>query len=164
MELIEHTINWSKGEILESTITGIGGLLLLVSGIIFWKFGDTANAKALVLPLVIVGLLIIAAGSFGVASNKAKINRFQQEYQKNPFSFVQSEKERVEGFDNIFKYSYPGAIILVIAGAILFFLFQSPNIKAISLTLMLLGLIAYFIDFFAAERAEIYYHEILKAV
>lgn len=164
MELIEHTINWCKGEILESSITGIAGLLILISGILFWKFGGTAYAKALVLPLVIVGLFITATGSFGVFSNKARINTFQQEYQKDPVSFIQSEKERVEGFDNIFKYSYPAAIILVIAGAILFFLFKSPNIKAISLTLMLLGLMAYFIDFFAAERADIYYKEILNAI
>jgi hypothetical protein len=164
MSFIEHTVNWSKGEILESTITGIAGFLVLIAGILFWKFGDTANAKALILPLVIVGLLITATGTFGVISNKARIKTFQQEYEKSPTSFVQLEKKRVEGFDNIFKYSYPAAIILVIAGAILFFVFKSPNLKAISLALMIVGLFAYFIDFFAAERADIYYQEILKEI
>lgn len=45
---------------------------------------------------------------------------------------------------------------MTIVGALLFFLFASPIWKAISLAMMTLGLMTYFIDHFAKERADIY--------
>ncbi|MCL3779020.1 hypothetical protein EMN47_01335 [Prolixibacteraceae bacterium JC049] len=164
MDFIQHTINWSRGEITEALINGIGGLVLVICGILFLKLGNTPNAKALVWPLIAVGLLLGIAGAYGVYSNKIRINEFEQQWNQNPKTFVEAEKKRVEGFDEIFKYSYPGAIILVIAGAILFFVFKGANGKAISLGLMLVGMAAYFIDFFASERAQIYYKEIIKEI
>ena len=92
--------------------------------------------------------------------NQNRIPAYQQKWEQNPSAYIQSEKERVENFDNIFKYSYPTMIILVIAGAILFFVLKNPNVKAICLALMLIGLAGYFIDHFAAERGEMYYEKI----
>ena len=164
MEFIEHTINWAKGEIQEAIIMGIVGLLIIVSALLFWKFGNTPNAKALVLPLLVVGLLPFVNSFSGVNSNNKRIVEYTQQYMANPPAFIKAEKERVESFDEIFKYTYPMAIILTIGGAILFFLFGSPTWKAISLAMMSLGLMTYFIDHFAAERAEIYLQQINKAL
>lgn len=75
----------------------------------------------------------------------------------NPEDFVKNEKVRVEDFDNIFKYTYPMAIILVVVGGILFFVLKSANWKAISLAMMTMGLMTYFIDHFSRECADIYY-------
>lgn len=156
MEFIQHTINWAKGEIFEATIMGVIGALIVLCSILFWKYGNTPSAKAMTIPLLVVGSIPLIMGISGVITNKKRISVYEEAYQKDKESFVLSEKERVESFDNIFKYSYPAAIILVISGAILFFLLSSPNWKAISLALMMLGLMAYFLDHFAAERAEIY--------
>ena len=162
MEFIDHTINWTKGEILEATIMGIVGLLILIAGVLFWKYGNTPYAKAMIWPILITGLLLAVMGIYGVIYNKNRIKVYQQKWEQNPTEFVQSEKARVENFDNIFKYSYPAMVTMVVAGAILFFVFKNPNAKAICLALMLLGLAGYFIDHFAAERGEIYYKEIIK--
>ena len=164
MEFIQHAINWSKGEITESMINGIVGFILTICGLLFLKLGNTPNAKALVWPLISVGLLLGIAGTYGVYSNKNRMNEFKQQWNEKPKAFVETEKKRVEGFDEIFKYSYPGAIILVITGAVLFFVFKSSTAKAINLALMLIGIAAYFIDFFAAERAQIYYKEIVNEI
>jgi hypothetical protein len=162
MEFINHSIHWAKGEIAEAIIMGITGLIIVIAAILFWKFGNTPNAKALVVPLLIVGLIPTIMSFSGVYSNKKRIQEFTVQYKAHPEAFIQSEKERVESFDQIFKFTYPMAIILVIGGAILFFLLGSPTWKAISLALMLMGLMTYFIDHFAAERAHIYYQQILS--
>jgi glycerol uptake facilitator-like aquaporin len=156
MEFIQHTINWTKGEILEATIMAIFGAIIVICSVLFWKFGQTPYAKALVIPLLVVGFIPLFMGISGVITNKNRISLYEQTWQQNNYEFVKSEKKRVEGFDEIFKYSYPGAFILIVGGAILFFILSSPNWKAISLSLMVLGLMAYFIDHFAAERADIY--------
>lgn len=156
MELVQHSINWAKGEILEAAIMGAFGLLILVCSLLLWKFGSTPYAKALIIPLFVVGSIPFVMGISGVLNNQNRITIYEQAWQEDKRQFMLSEKERVESFDEIFKYSYPIAIILTIGGAILFFLVASPNWKAISLAMMTLGLMAYFIDHFAAERAAIY--------
>lgn len=162
MEFIQHSINWAKGETTEAIITGIAGLLIVISALLFWKFGNTPYAKALIIPLLIVGIIPFVSGISGVINNQKRIEVYQQAWQENPQQFIQDEKARVEGFDQIFKYTYPMAIILTIGGAILFFLLGSPAWKAISLAMMTMGLMTYFIDHFAAERADIYYKQIEK--
>lgn len=164
MDFIPHTINWIKGEIQEAIIMASFGVLIIICGILLWTFGTTPYARALVVPLLIVGFVPLFFGISGAISNNRSIPEYTALWEQDEQSFIVSEKSRVEGFDKIFKYSYPAAIILVIGGAILFFLVGSPNWKAISLAMMLLGLMAYFVDHFAAERAEIYLQHINKAL
>lgn len=164
MELIHHTTNWLKGEILEAIIMSIFGVLIIISGLLFWKFGTTPYAKALIIPLLIVGSIPFFTGISNVITNKNRMEIYKQAWEKDNHQFILTEKERVESFDQIFKYSYPAAIIFVIGGAILFFVVNSPNWKAISLAMMILGLMAYFIDLFAAKRAEIYLNHINNAL
>ncbi|OJJ22217.1 hypothetical protein BKI52_09265 [marine bacterium AO1-C] len=164
MELIHHTLDWVKGEILEAKIMAIAGVVIVLCAISFWKFGTTPYAKAMVIPMLVVGIIPLIFGISGAVSNQRNISHYQEAWEKNQQTFVISEKERVEGFDNIFKYSYPFAIICTIGGAILFFLVSTPNWKAISLALMMLGLMAYIIDHFAAERADIYLKYIKEAI
>ncbi|NOU59647.1 hypothetical protein [Marinifilum caeruleilacunae] len=164
MEFVQHSINWAKGETTEAIITAIFGLLIVICSLAFWKFGNTPNGKALIIPLLIVGIIPLFFGISGAISNNNRIEAYQQAWQENPQKFMQDEKLRVERFDQIFKYTYPMAITLSIGGAILFFLLGSPNWKAISLAMMTMGLMAYFIDHFAAERAEIYLKQIKESI
>ncbi len=54
MDFIQHTINWVNGEILEATITGVFGALIILCSVLFWKFGTTPYGKSLIIPLLIV--------------------------------------------------------------------------------------------------------------
>lgn len=164
MEFIQHTLNWTKGEIAEAIIMGIFGALIVLCSILLWKWGNTPYAKSLVIPLLVVGAIPLIMGISGALSNKNRIPTFSKAWEQDQRQFILDEKERVEGFGEIFKYSYPAAIVLVIGGAILFFLLGSVHWKSISLAMMVLGLMAYFIDHFAAERAEIYLEHIQKAL
>lgn len=164
MELIQHTINWAKGEILEATIMGVFGALIVLCSALLWKFGNTPYARALIIPLFVIGCIPLLMAIPGIINNKKRILDYRQAWKQDHHQFILKEKQRVEGFDQIFKYSYPAAIILVIGGAILFFLLSSAQWKAISLAMMVLGLMAYFIDHFAAERAKIYLKHIENAL
>lgn len=155
MEFIQYTINWTKGEIAEAIIMAAFGTLVILCSVLLWKFGATPYARALIIPLLVVGLIPFVAGISGAINNKNRIPLYQQAWEQDNYQFILDEKARVESFDEIFNYSYPFAIICTIGGAILFFLVSSPTWKAISLTLMVLGLMAYFVDYFAAERADI---------
>ncbi|WP_196892439.1 hypothetical protein [Aureivirga marina] len=162
MSFIEHTINWTKGEIFEAMITGFGGILLLIFAFCFWKFGNTPNAKAMIIPLLLIGLLLSSAGGYNIYSNKNRIVEYQNQFKENPEKFIKAEKERVESFDTIFNYTFPFALIATILGAVLFFFFENSTIRAISFASILLGLLTYLIDFFAKERADIYFKAILE--
>jgi hypothetical protein len=116
----------------------------------------------LVIPLLIVGSIPFVNGIASVAMNKNRLPVYEQSWQENRQQFILSEQQRVKGFGDIFKYSYPFAMIMTIGGAMLFFWFKSPNGKAISLAMMIIGLMAYFIDHFASERADIYLEHIEK--
>ena len=163
MEFIQYTLNWIKGEIFESATIAFFGFLIVTCSILCWKLGSTPYARSLVIPLLVTGLIPLVMGIGGVITNKNRIDSYQIAWKQDSQKFILTEKERVENFDKIFKYSYPFAFISVITGAILFFLINSAHWKAISLSMMMLGLMAYFVDHFAAERAEIYLNHIKSA-
>lgn len=152
--------NTGFSKTLEASIASIVGALIILCSILFWKFGTTPYAKYLVIPLLIVGLIPLVNGVFSIQNNKSRLNVYEQTWQEDEEQFVLSEQKRVQSFDDIFKYSYPFALIMVVGGAVLFFLLKTPNGKAISLAMMCIGLMAYFIDHFAKERANIYLEHI----
>ena len=160
MEFIHHTTNWIKGEMVESITIGCVGLLILLGSLLLWRYGSTPYARALIVPLLVVGIIPFVMGISGAYSNFQSIPFYEQQWEQDKKHFVESEKTRVESFDDIFKYTYPMATILTIGGVIVFFLANSPTAKAISLAMMLLGLMTFFVDHFAAERANIYYQHI----
>jgi len=84
MKLIEYSTQWAKGEMFEGMCIAVLGILTLVCTVIIWKYGTTINAKALVIPTLVIGLLFMAMGSFMVYSNNNRIAEFEKAYQPNP--------------------------------------------------------------------------------
>lgn len=164
MDFIQHTTNWVNGEILEAIITAIFGALIILCSVFFWKFGTTPYGKALIIPLLIVGLIPLVNGIVSVQNNKSRLSIYEQSWKENEQQFILSEQKRVQSFDQIFKFTYPFGLIMIISGAILFFILKTPTGKAISLAMMCLGLMTYFIDHFAKERADMYLEHINSAL
>jgi hypothetical protein len=160
MEFIQHTTNWVKGEIFEGIIIGSFSLLTVICSLLFWKFGVSPNSKALIIPLAIVGILLLAIAIGGFVSNNKRLAQYTEDFNKDKTEFVKSEKKRVEDF----QYLYKMTIIIVSVGfaiAIFFFLFTNNHIlKAIGLGLIILGLAGLIIDYFSKERADTYYKAI----
>jgi hypothetical protein len=160
MDFLQQTINWVKGEIFEAIIIGSFGLLTIICSLLLWKFGETPNAKAAIIPLAIVGIFFLAVAIWGIASNNKRLPQYTEAFINDKTEFVKSEKKRVEDF----QYLYKMTIIIASVGfaiAICFFLFTNNHIlKAIGLALIILGLAGLIIDYFSKERADTYYKAI----
>ncbi len=162
MDFIPYTLQWIKGEIFEAAIFGSFGLVTIIAAVTFWKFGETPNAKAMLIPLIVAGILLSGAGASGVVNNQKRIPKFEKAYIESPMAFIQDEKERVEGFQYLYTMTLIIASILFIV-AIGFFWFSDNHIlQAIGIALILLGLTGLTIDYFSKERADIYYEKILE--
>ena len=164
MDLLQHTSNWYKGEIFEATIVGIFGICLIAVSIVFWKFGKTPNAQAMVIPLVIVGLLLALTGVFMVASNSKTLNSITISNIENQQEFAQTEKQRVEDFQSLYTYTKIGSAIFFAIAIILFFVTDNRHWQAIAIALIITGVSGLAIDYFSKERADVYYHELLKSL
>lgn len=161
MEFLDHTLNWTKGEIFEAVIIAVFGILTIIIGFVFWKFGDTPNAKALLLPLIVVGGIFVGSGISMYLSNQKRLVEFEKRFKQDQVAFVQQEKPRVEDF----QYLYTMTKILATAFfalALLFFWFTNNHyLQAVGIGLILFGLSGLVSDYFSKERADIYY-ELIK--
>jgi len=164
MDFIHHTTNWVKGEIFEATIFGSFGLLTIICSLMFWKFGETPNSKAVIIPFAIVGVFFMATAISGIVSNNKRITEYTEAFEKDKKSFIVSEKKRVEDFQYLYKMTTIIATFSFVL-AIGFFLFTDNYIlRAIGLALILFGLSGLIIDYFSKERADNYYKAITNSL
>ena len=156
----EHTTDWIKGELFEGKLIIVFGLVTCICAILFSKMGTTPNAKAMLFPLLIAGILFIAIGGGMLYSNPKRLVEFRKTYQENPAAFVQSEKDRVEVFTKwypITRYIFAGLGVL---GIVLFLFWDKPIGRAIGIALLLMTIATYVVDHFSEERAATYYQHI----
>ena len=161
MDFIHHTLNWTRGEIFESSLIGLCGAFLIGAGFLFRKFGETPAAKAMFVPLLVFGGLLLATGIAGYISNTGRLTTYGNAYQENPATFVESEKQRVEDFQFLYTIVLVLAPLCFVVASALFWWTTGPTVRAIAITLVLFGLSGLIIDFFSKERADIYYEKIL---
>lgn len=164
MNFYQYTQNWLKGELFEGTIILISGIILIIIALLFWKFGSTPNAKSLVIPIFVVGLLFSLGIGSMMFSNQKRITQFEEAYQDNPTAFIKSEKQRVEDFQVLYKYSVGFAAISFLLTIIAFGFFENRIFQSICIALMIISVSLIVIDHFSKERSQIYYVEILKAL
>ena len=156
MDFYQNTQDWLKGELFEGTILLISGIILLIISLILWKFGSTPNAKALIIPIMVVGLLfILGVGGFMV-SNQKRISNFEKSYQENPKEFIESEKQRVEEFQILYKYSVGFAAISFLLTIIAFGFVENRIFQSICIALMIISVSLIIIDHFSKELSLIH--------
>lgn len=164
MNFYQYTQNWLKGELFEGTIILITGIVLIIIALLFWKFGSTPNAKSLIIPILAVGILFSLGIGSMMISNQKRIAQFEEAYQDNPKAFIKSEKQRVEDFQVLYKYSVGFAAISFLLTIIAFGFLENRIFQSICIALMIISVSLIVIDHFSKERSEIYYKEILKAL
>lgn len=164
MDFYQHTQNWMKGELFEGTIVLISGIILIIISLLFWKYGSTSNAKSLIIPILVVGLLFSLGIGAMMISNQKRIAQFEKAYQENSKVFIESEKQRVEDFQVLYKYSVGFAAISFVLTIIAFGFFENRIFQSICIALMIVSVSLIIIDHFSKERAGIYYQHILKEI
>lgn len=164
MDFFAHTTNWIKGELFESKLILAFGITSAMLGFLFWKIGTTPNAKAMLLPLVIVGGIYSAIGSNMLISNQKRLHGMKQSYEQNESNFIQREKKRVESFQYQYVISKAVATIFFIATVLIFWFTKSPVWQGAGIGLSLFGLAGLIVDHFSQERALIYYQKLIDYI
>lgn len=159
---MQNTINWYNGEIFEGKFILAFGLFLILTASLFYFLGNTQAAKVLLIPMLVIGIFFSITGANMIRSNGKQKQEAAKKYEQNPKEFINAEIKRVDDF----QYLYPMSIVISLACflsaiALLYFT-QNVNLKAIAISLILLGMAFAVIDYFSKERATIY-HEQLKS-
>ncbi|MEJ8605611.1 manganese efflux pump [Riemerella anatipestifer] len=160
MDMIQNIINWYNGEIFEGKFILGFGFFLILTALLFYFLGNTPAAKALLIPMLVIGLFFSITGVNMIYSNGKQKQEIVKRYEQNPKEFINTEIKRV----NDFQYLYPMSIAIslacfLIAIALLYFT-QNIYLKAIAISLILFGMAFAVIDYFSKERATIYYEQL----
>jgi hypothetical protein len=160
MNFQHYTIEWYKGEIFESTISGGFGLVIIITTLLLQLLETTDNAKALFWPLLLVGFILISAGIYNRQNNISILN----EVKKTTINkeYIIKEKQRVENFQSLYTFTKTFSGVLFLTAILIFFLISNRFWLSIALSMVLLGLSGLVIDYFSKERADIYYERILE--
>lgn len=162
MKFIEYSIQWAKGEIFEGWCVTLFGISIIICTTALYKYGTTTNAKALVVPLAVVGLLFGLLGSYMLYSNNQRIPKMEVDYQGNATNFIESEKKRVEDFQVLYPISLAISAACFLITLLAFIFSKNATFQAIGIALSVVGFSLIIIDFFSKERAHIYYEHILN--
>lgn len=164
MKLIQHTMHWIKGELFEAKLIVAFAILTILAGFLFGKIGTTPNAKALFIPLLVVGAIYASIGGGMLYSNPKRMVELPQSYQQNKVEFVKSEKQRVDDFQYGYKVSKIVATVFFLATLLIFWITKNPTWMGIGIALTYFALAGLVVDYFSQERADIYYKAILEAI
>lgn len=160
MDFIQHTTNWIKGEIFEATIFGSFGLLTIICSLLLWKFGETPNSKAVIIPLLVVGLFFLGTAISGINTNKKKLPQYTEAYNQDKSALVKSEKARIEGFQYLYTMTIIIASVCFVLAICSFVFTHNATFRGIGIALAIFGITGLVIDYFSKERAKNYYKEI----
>ena len=160
MELIDYTNKWVTGEILEDFAMIVGGRSEVVLALMAWRWGTSESARAIILPLTVVAVILVALGGSLAYSNHMRQKQFVEQYQESPDKFLESEKARVADFMKIYPQTIIVSAVMMVIAICVFAFCDKPWLRASALALILIALAALTIDFFSKERGVIYQQEL----
>lgn len=162
MDFVRHSVQWARGEILEMALIAAAGLTVAVIGVAFGRLGGTPLARAMLVPLVVLGLSFAVMGVSGYATNRNRIPAYERAYREDPAAFVRAERTRVEGFQYMYRITNVLAPVCFAVAAGLFWLTLDARARAAGIALVIFGLFGLVIDGFSKERADVYHAAILE--
>ena len=160
MELIDYTNKWVSGEIMEDFAMIVGGVFCIVLALVAWRWGTSESARAIILPLTVVAVILIGLGGSLAYSNHTRQKQFVEQYQKSPQKFLESEKARVADFMKIYPQTIIVSAVMMVIAICVFAFCDKTWLRASALALILIALAALTIDFFSKERGVIYQQEL----
>ena len=164
MELIEHTVAWCRGEIFEGRLLALFGTSVVIIALCFSRFGTTPSARAMFVPLLMVGAVAMLVGLSMNFNNQARIPKYTAAYETNPTAFIQSERERTDDFIRWYPITMASFSLIALFGCAIYFFRPTPIGRAIGLATLLMSLAVLFLDHFSEERAAAYHDAIVQAL
>ncbi len=156
MTPLDHAIVWQRGEAFEMLLLSAVGVAVLILAAGLWRYAPTAMGQALPLPLAAVGLLFLIAGIIGSLGTQARLDALEAAFVADPVAFVQAETVRVTAFQSLYTYTLIGAAVSFAIAVLIFALSEHHMLRAIAVSLALVGLTGLVVDMFSQERANRY--------
>ena len=160
MDIMQNTINWYNGEIFEGKFILGFGLFLILTALLFYFLGNTPTAKALLIPMLVIGMFFSITGANMIRSNGKQKQEIAKKYEQNPKEFINAEIKRVDDFQYLYPMSIAISLACFLIAIALLYLTQNIHLKAIAISLILFGMAFAVIDYFSKERATIYYEQL----
>ena len=164
MTFFEHTERWFKGEAFEAWMLVIFGSMLVILALFVWKTDHTPTARALVIPFLVVGLFWSVLPGAGLYRNTHRLEAYRAHHERAPAEFLQSEKERVEGFMGWYGPLLIGWTVLILIGLALFHFWGGNLGRAVGLAVILSGVAGLMVDHTSEQNARTYFAEINQAL
>ena len=162
MEVIKAASEWAKAEMVSAIIFMLVGTSYMATSLGLWQWANSTLAKALIVPLLVAGALLLGAGISFYLSNKTKLSTFETVYKANPSEWLSSEMARTEKtintYQNVALKVFPGVILL----AVLVFIFVPiPLVRAISIALIAFLAALVLLDSQALKRMNTYHDHLV---
>ncbi|MEP0841251.1 MAG: hypothetical protein HRF43_00905 [Phycisphaerae bacterium] len=162
MTFFKHTESWFKGEIFEGGMLLVFGSCLVILSLYFWKFGHNPTIRALIIPFLAVGLLWGSVAGVGIYRNASRLEAYRAAHETASVEFVQSEKERVEGFVGWYRPMLIVWSVLLLVGLAMFHFWGGNVGRAVGLAVVLFGVAGLMVDH-ASENNALEYHRAIIA-
>lgn len=160
--MIQNSLTWYNGEIFEARFILGFGVITIVVGLLFYFYGNVPTAKALLIPLIVIGSIFTAIGANMSLSNQKKVSEVVATYTKDKVAFVDAEKKRVEDFQYLYPMSIGISLVCFAVALGLLYFVKNTQWQAIAIALILFGSAFAIIDYFSKERATIYYEKLIN--
>jgi hypothetical protein len=157
-------VAWCRGEIFEGRLLALFGATVVIIALCFSRFGTTPSARAMFIPLLVVGAVALLVGLSMNFNNQARIPKYTAAYESNPAAFIQSERERTDDFIRWYPITMASFSLIALVGCAIYFFRPTAMGRAIGLATLLMSLAVLFLDHFSEERAAVYQDAIVQAL
>ncbi|NRF37403.1 hypothetical protein [Pedobacter foliorum] len=162
MDILKLSTDWAKAEVFSAKIILLLALLFFLAAIGFWQLGKTSMAKAFIWPMLVAGVLIVAVSAGLYFANKPRITEFETAYHTDTKAFIEKETARTAKSQKELAMVFKVLPFIIIAAALLIMFVDSPNWRAIGITVIAVMLTLMFIDSNTNARNSAY-HQHLSA-
>lgn len=164
MDILKIATDWAKAELVSTSFFILIGIAFVLASFGFWQFGKTDLAKSYIIPILVAGAFLMAAGFGLFFTNKGRMAKFETAYQQDAPAFVASELERVEATLKEYKTIVFTAIpILIVVCAVIIFFVNGPIWRASAISFIAMVSVILIIDGLAHARIETYYQQLKTA-
>ena len=161
MDILKAASDWAKAEVASSIFFMLFGLVYLLAALGFWQWGHSPLTKALIIPMLVAGGLLLAAGISFYISNKSMPKKFATEYKSNPSTIINSEIARTEKtmktYENVALKVFPAIIVIAL---LLSIFISNPTVRAICIGIIVFLSVLVLLDSQALKRMKTYHNQL----
>ena len=162
--IIKTALDWSRAEIMSSTLFAACGVLFLTASFCFQQFGKADMSRAYIIPLLVTGLLLMILGIGLIVPNYLRLSSFPDAFQADAAIFIADELARVDKTMNEYnKALFVMFPAIIMACAVILMIMRTHIWQASAISVIAMIAILLIIDSNANARLGTYKVELEQA-